>query len=47
VDGAKKAAQELVEGWLAELKASGRAIPVEPPGFVGYIDVAEDALHSA
>ena len=46
VEGALAAAKELVEGWIAELKSRGESIPVEGAGFVGQIEIAEDALHS-
>ena len=40
VEGAFKAAKELVEGWIAELEAKGQPVPLEEQGFVSQIEVA-------
>jgi predicted RNase H-like HicB family nuclease len=45
-DGALKAAQELVEGWIAEKRSRGEKVPQETQSLVRHIDVP-DALLSA
>jgi predicted RNase H-like HicB family nuclease len=47
VEGALAAARELVTGWVAELIKQGKPVPREEPGFVGTIEVNENALRGA
>ena len=47
VEGALSAARDLVAGWIAELKSHGEKIPVETGGFVGQIEIPDDAIHAA
>jgi len=43
IEGAIKAAQELVEAWLAEKHAHGEKVPIESNPVIAQIEVA-DAL---
>lgn len=45
-EGALKAAQELVEGWIAEKRTRGEKVPLETKSLITHIDVP-DALLSA
>jgi len=36
LEGAMEAARDLVTGWIAELRSSGKEIPVEKQGFVSH-----------
>ncbi len=45
IEGAKKAAEELLRGWIEEKKANGEEIPIEAESFYSQIDI-QDALHS-
>jgi len=47
LEGAMDAARDLVTGWIAELKGSGKEIPVEKQGFVSQIEIPDDAIHAA
>ena len=47
LEGAMEAARDLAAGWVAELRAAGKEIPVETQGFVGQIEIADDAIHAA
>ncbi len=47
IEGAMAAARDLVTGWIAELKKNGQEVPVETQGFVGHIDISDDAIHAA
>jgi predicted RNase H-like HicB family nuclease len=44
IEAAIKAAQELVEAWLAEKRAHGETVPTESNPVIAQIEVA-DALH--
>jgi predicted RNase H-like HicB family nuclease len=43
IEGAVAAARELLEGWIAERRAHGEAVPVESDSLITHIEVA-DAL---
>jgi predicted RNase H-like HicB family nuclease len=47
LEGAMEAARDLVTGWIAELRSSGKEIPVEKQGFVSQIEIPDDAVHAA
>ncbi len=47
IEGAMNAARDLVSGWVAELKSRGEEVPVEGQGFVGHIEIPDDAIHAA
>jgi predicted RNase H-like HicB family nuclease len=47
LEGAMDAARDLVIGWIAELRSSGKEIPVEKQGFVSQIEIPDDAIHAA
>jgi len=47
VEGARKAAEDLIAGWIAEARTHGEAIPEEREGFISHIEVAADAVHAA
>jgi predicted RNase H-like HicB family nuclease len=40
VEGALAAAQELITGWVAELRDAGKPVPVEDAAFVTHVEVA-------
>jgi predicted RNase H-like HicB family nuclease len=44
VDGALGAAQELVEGWIAEKRAHGEPVPTEGKFLIAQIEVADAVL---
>lgn len=46
-EGAMEAARDLVLGWIAELRSRGEAVPVERPGFISQIEIADDAIYAA
>lgn len=46
IDGAKKAAQDIVELWIKEKKAHSEKVPAESESFFSKIEVS-DALLSA
>jgi predicted RNase H-like HicB family nuclease len=46
-EGAMDAARDLVLGWITELRSRGEEIPVERPGFIGQIEISDDAIHAA
>ena len=46
-EGAVAAARDLVTGWLAELRRTGKQIPVETQSFVSQIEIPDDAIHAA
>jgi predicted RNase H-like HicB family nuclease len=46
-EGAMEAARGLVAGWIAELRSSGKEIPVEKQAFVSQIEIPDDAIHAA
>ncbi len=45
IEGAKKAAEDLLKIWIEEKKASGEKIPLEEESFYSKIEI-EDALLS-
>ncbi len=45
IEGAKKAAEELLQIWIEEKKANGEKIPVEEESFYSKIEI-KDALFS-
>lgn len=45
LDGAKKAAQELIQGWVLEKKANGEVVPIEKETLISKIEI-EDAIQS-
>ena len=47
LEGAMEAARDLVMGWIAELRNRGEEVPVETQGFVGQIEIPDDAVHAA
>lgn len=40
VQGALEAAQDLIAGWIAELREVGKAVPIEDGAFVTQVEVA-------
>ena len=40
-EGAMEAARDLATGWIAELRTSGRKIPVEKQAFVSQIEIPD------
>jgi len=44
VEGALAAAQELVEGWVAEKRAHGEPVPTEGKSLIAQIEVADALL---
>jgi predicted RNase H-like HicB family nuclease len=44
IDGALKAAQELVEAWLTEKRAQGETVPAERNSVIAQIEVADALL---
>lgn len=40
VEGALEAAQDLIAGWIAELREAGKPVPVEDGAFVTHVEVA-------
>ena len=47
IDGARAAAQELVQLWVAEKRANGEAVAAPADFFFSTVDVSEDALQGA
>ena len=46
LEGALKAAQELVESWIAEKRAHGETVPVESKSLIAPIEVSDALLSS-
>jgi predicted RNase H-like HicB family nuclease len=44
IEGALRAAQELVEAWVAEKQAHGETIPTEWQSVIAHIEVADAIL---
>ena len=44
IEGALRAAQELVEAWLAEKRAHGQTVPTETNPVIAQIEVADALL---
>ncbi|MCC6682920.1 MAG: type II toxin-antitoxin system HicB family antitoxin [Phycisphaeraceae bacterium] len=40
VEGALAAARDLIGGWVAELRAAGKPVPIEDAAFVTQVEVA-------
>ena len=40
VEGALAAARDLISGWIAELRAAGKQVPIEDTSFVTHVEVA-------
>ena len=40
VEGALAAARDLISGWIAELRAAGKSVPVEDTAFVTHVEIA-------
>jgi len=47
LEGAMEAARDLAAGWVAELRSTGKEIPIETQGFVSHIEIPDDAVHAA
>ena len=47
VDGAREAARDLLNLWIAEKKSNGEAIPSPGEFFFSTVELSEDALQSA
>ncbi|MHB1158124.1 MAG: type II toxin-antitoxin system HicB family antitoxin [Phycisphaerales bacterium] len=39
VEGALAAARDLINGWVAELRSTGKPVPVEDAAFVTHVEV--------
>jgi hypothetical protein len=46
IEGALRAAQELVEAWVAEKRAHGETVPTESNPVIAQIEVADAPLRS-
>ena len=46
IEGALKAAQELVEAWLAEKRSHGETVPTESNPVIAQIEVADALFRS-
>lgn len=46
MEGALKAAQELVEAWIAEKRAHGEHVPVESKSLIAQIEISDALLGS-
>jgi predicted RNase H-like HicB family nuclease len=46
VEGALRAAQELVEAWVTVKRANGESVPIETRSLVTHIEVANAPLRS-
>jgi predicted RNase H-like HicB family nuclease len=44
IEGALSAAQELIEGWIAEKRTHGEPIPVETKSLIAQIEVSDAVL---
>ena len=47
VEGARAAARDLIQLWLAEKRANGEPVAASQDFFFSTVDVPEDALQSA
>ena len=47
VEGARKAARDLVEQWIAEKRANHEAVPEPGELFFSTLEVSDDALQGA
>ena len=46
IEGALKAAQELVEAWIAEKQAHGEAVPAETKSLIAHIEIPDALLRT-
>ncbi len=46
IEGALKAAQELVEAWVAEKQAHGETVPAETKSLIAHIDIPDALLRA-
>ncbi len=46
MEGALKAAQELVEAWITEKRAHGETVPVESKSLIAQIEISDALLGS-
>jgi predicted RNase H-like HicB family nuclease len=46
IEGALKAAQELVEAWVAEKQAHGETVPAETKSLIAHIEVPDALLRA-
>jgi predicted RNase H-like HicB family nuclease len=47
VDGAREAARDLLNLWIAEKKSAGEAVPAAGEFFFSTVELSDDALQSA
>lgn len=47
VEGARAAALDLIQAWLAEKKSNNEPVPASPEILFSTLDVSEDALQGA
>ena len=47
IEGARKAAADLLRLWLAEKRVSGEEVAASSETLFGTLEITEDALHSA
>ncbi len=47
VDGAREAARDLLNLWIAERKSNGEIVPAPGEFFFSTVELSEDALQSA
>jgi predicted RNase H-like HicB family nuclease len=47
LDGARQAALDLVQLWIAEKKANGESVPSPAECFFSTLEIPDDALQSA
>ena len=46
IEGALKAAQELVEAWVSEKQANGETVPSETKSLIAHIEVPDALLRA-
>jgi len=46
IEGALSAAQELVEGWVAEKRAHNEAVPEETNSLIAHIEIPDTLLRA-
>ncbi len=47
IEGAREAARDLLQLWLAEKRANGEAVHVSPEVHFSTLEISEDALQGA
>jgi predicted RNase H-like HicB family nuclease len=47
IDGARQAALDLVQLWVAEKRANGESVPQPAESFYSVLEVSDDALQCA